>query len=89
MYLLSIILFFTLSNSLIISNKFCINCKYIIHNINNDYFYAKCSFYPKEKDNYLYLITGNKSDIKCDYCSIAREFDSMCGIDGKNYEEKI
>jgi hypothetical protein len=49
--------------------------------------------YLKKKEIIKHLITGiQKDEIKRQdiffFCSTAREYDDMCGLDGKKYEEK-
>jgi hypothetical protein len=38
-----------------------------------------------------YLVSGNRSTVPTEYypCVIAREYENMCGKDGKMYETKI
>jgi hypothetical protein len=73
-----------------IEPKFCINCKYF----KKDFFkldeFAKCQAFPIIPDNNDYLVTGieKKQIIDYHYCSTARNFDSMCGQEGKKYEQK-
>ena len=69
-------------------SKFCINCKFFINNsIDNSH--GKCSFFPKHDDNNAdFLVTGIKN-IDYTYCSTARKYDEMCGIEGKKYKRKI
>lgn len=69
--------------------KFCINCKYFIKHSNHDTF-AKCSFFPREDNDIYMLVNGiqKDKDIKYHYCSIARNYDNMCGPEGKMYKRK-
>ena len=50
--------------------------------------FAKCKAFPREVDNKIdYLVLGRpKTDYN--YCSIAREYENMCGQDGKYYEKR-
>ena len=83
------------------ATKFCANCKHHIKTITNSIVSYKCSLFEKEEDIYekrkrendhlQYLITGIKiaeRDNPKDYfyCETARCFDSMCGLEGKNFE---
>jgi hypothetical protein len=44
----------------------------------------------EEVDNKDYLVDGSikKANIDYTYCSIARNYDNMCGKDGNMYKEK-
>jgi len=84
-HLLKLFLLYTLSSIALpsIALSFCKNCKHFIKN--GAIQYGKCGFFPiKVKDNYL--VTGIKSENDYFYCSTAREFDRMCGYEGKHYE---
>ena len=70
--------------------KFCVDCKFY----KKDFFtfseFGKCTLFPKEKYNDYFLVNGNKNDnnIEYHYCSTVRNFDRMCGEEGKFYEKK-
>ena len=76
---------FILINSLKIKPKFCVNCKFfIIDNENNEY--STCMKFP-EKNN-KFLVTGNYEVKNFNYCSIARHYDDMCGVNATKYVKK-
>ena len=71
--------------------KFCINCKFY----KKDSFFTfsefgKCSLFPKEIYNEYFLVNGSKNNtnIEYDYCTTLRNFDHLCGKEGKYYEKK-
>jgi hypothetical protein len=80
--------------------KHCIKCKYSTHN--NGLMPGKCILYPRSvtltgenrhKDLVHYLVNGEEREKLVEYldyyyCSTARQFNSMCGMDGKQYEAK-
>jgi len=74
--------------------KLCINCKYYIpeqHNYAYDYTVSHlCGLFPKDIQNNDDLITGVPNFEPTEYysCSLARNFDSMCGKEGKMYKKK-
>lgn len=78
-----------------ITPKFCKNCKYFISDksISKSLEFGKCQLFNTTtvyKDD-SYLVTGiDKSivNVKYDFCSIARNYDNMCGQDGKYFEDK-
>ena len=77
--------------------KSCTNCKFIIRH-DNELLYSQCFLFPKitreseiqkKQDLIKLLVTGVQSkptDIFF-HCSTARDYDYMCGIDGKWYQE--
>ena len=70
--------------------KFCLNCKYFITD-NNTGKFSKCSLFPKEEKNIYILVNGISEDknIEYHYCSVSREIEHMCGIEGKMYKKNI
>lgn len=66
--------------------KFCVNCKYFIETtyLNRDN--GKCSLFPNESKDYL--VSGLKKPENYYYCSTARSWDNMCGINGTMYKKK-
>jgi len=73
-----------------IKPKLCINCKYFISDEINvpGGIFSKCSFFPKKEGKINFLVNGiNKYENN--YCSTARDFDDMCGEEGKYYKKKI
>jgi hypothetical protein len=81
-----LIILLTLTNSLIIYNKFCINCKYFINNDGKNVKYGKCLLFPKENNDFL--VTGNKNDLEYYFCSTIRSNDYKCGVNGTLYKPK-
>ncbi len=74
--------------------RFCVNCKFY----KKDFFmsllpgmdYGQCAMFPIEPCNPEYLVTGKKKKYEKEYmyCSISRNYDHMCGKEGKFYEKK-
>jgi hypothetical protein len=50
--------------------------------------YGKCSLFPKT-DIDIDLVTGINKNAKYQFCSIARDYDNMCGKEGTKYIKKI
>ena len=67
--------------------KLCINCKYFIPSTIDDKF-GKCALFPSKQEKMNYLVSGITTT---DYyhCSVLREFDHMCGEEGKMFKKKI
>lgn len=85
-YYLNLFMFLSKSTK----SKLCIDCKFF----KNDLFgknFGKCLLFEKTENYDDFLVDGKKRNKKIDYyyCSIARQFDDMCGKDGKLYEPKI
>jgi hypothetical protein len=67
----------------------CSNCKHFI--IGKPNIFGKCNLFPKT--NYVEYLPGDKKrkyrkEDMYYYCSTAREYSSMCGVEGKLYEPK-
>ena len=74
-----------------IKPKLCIDCKFFRKSIfSNDNKYGKCSFFTERKDDdNHFLVTGIKNKEEFYYfCSTSRNFEHMCGKEGKHYEKK-
>jgi len=71
----------------IIKPKLCMNCTHFIQN-HRDIKYSKCSLFPNLQDDTIF-IDNIQHDIHVEYyhCSIARNYNHMCGKKGKKYEE--
>lgn len=71
--------------------KLCIDCKFFTKNIFTPNKFGKCSLFPKIEIDNDYLIDGveNIKNVDYHYCSTSREFEHMCGKEGKLYEKKI
>ena len=50
--------------------------------------FGKCAAFPILDKSDSYLVTGIKNE-DYNYCSIARQYDDMCGIEGKHYKNKL
>jgi len=79
-----------------ITPKLCINCKFFTNSFMNSVVfnnnYGKCSLFKKMEsdiDDIDYLVTGIKKKSDFTYCSIARDYDNMCGKEGKKYISKL
>jgi hypothetical protein len=86
MTICSIILSPFLANQII--PKLCINCKFYTKKIFFISEYGKCSLFPKENIYDSFLVNGKKPNKEYYYCYTSREFDNMCGKEGKFYEKK-
>jgi len=70
--------------------KLCIHCKHLITDNEGDQF-AKCALFPRITINNDYLVTGVKEEEKPSdyhYCSVARNMEHMCGLEGNLHEKK-
>ena len=68
--------------------KLCVNCKFFMSNFISGKEYGKCSLFPS-KEPEIDLVTGIKRCPKYKFCSIARDYDDMCGKEGKKYVYKF
>lgn len=70
--------------------KLCVDCKFFRGELFLGNKFARCSLFPTEEINHDFLVDGSKKNkqIKYGYCSVARQFDDMCGNEGKLYEKK-
>jgi len=75
---------FLLTDALGINQKFCITCKHFISDKINIK-YARCGAFPEP--NQYYFISGNESEIEYPFCSIARNYESICGKNATKYIE--
>jgi len=53
--------------------------------------FGKCMMFPKETEpDRYYLVTGKKEKNKVEYsfCAVARDIESMCGMQGKRFEPR-
>jgi hypothetical protein len=71
--------------------KFCVNCTHFRGSFFGSKF-GKCSLFPvlEDDDNRDYLVNGNSKITILDYtyCSVIRNYNDMCGKEGKMYQEK-
>ena len=70
--------------------KLCTDCKYFKKDYLTSKKFGKCSFYPIPKYNDYYLVDGSKEvfEYNYHYCSTARNFEHMCGKEGKHFKNK-
>lgn len=70
--------------------KLCIHCKFYKKPNFTRQEFGKCSLFVMEKDNDNYFVTGKKENKTkyYYYCSTARNFDHLCGEEGKFYKQK-
>jgi hypothetical protein len=72
-----------------IKPKLCINCKYFINDGVIGSKFGKCLFFPRKENDIYSLVNGNPNEnIDYNFCSIARELEYKCGIEGKMYKKK-
>ena len=71
-----------------ITPNICINCKFFRNNIITQNRFGKCSLFPTVDKSEDYLVTGIKN-VDYTYYSIARQYDDMCGKEGKKYKNKL
>ena len=70
------------------AENFCINCKHFKQSFMSHPDFAKCKVFPREVDNKInYLVLGPQKT-EYNYCSIVRQYENMCGPNGKYYEKK-
>ena len=61
----------------------CINCKHFVKDTKPNIFpFGKCKMFPQIENKINYLINGIEKD-EYSYCSTARQFQNMCGENGK------
>ena len=65
--------------------KLCIDCKFFKQDLFSNK-YGRCSLFTREEDTKSFLVDGiDRTRIEYQYCAIAREYDDMCGEEGKLY----
>ena len=72
-----------------IKPKLCVSCKHFIPGVINNKF-GKCSLFPVRESNAHFLVNGIEENeiIGYKFCSVARNYDSMCGNEGKLHKRK-
>jgi len=57
---------------------------------NHSNIFGKCSLFPKEEKDIYSLVNGIHQDKNNEYfhCSVARNWEDMCGPEGKMYKKK-
>ena len=71
--------------------NFCINCKHFRYDVFSSKQFGKCALFPiVEEKNRYYLVNGEQDNKPTDYnyCSIVRNYNDMCGTEGKFFESK-
>jgi hypothetical protein len=73
-----------------ITPKLCISCKFYTKKFFTVSGFGKCSLFPKDKVSNYFLVNGIKKNNNTDYyyCNISRNYEHMCGKEGKFYEKK-
>lgn len=91
------ILFFTLFCMFLLRERkpvkkehvFCKDCTYFVphpSHMDGRLKYATCSKFPQNLKDYL--VSGDISHKACRYCSIMRDNENRCGVNGKYFEKK-
>ena len=75
-----------LTNSLKVTPKLCINCKYFIQPKNARDEFGKCAKLPFESSKFL--VDGIVRDDDFYSCYTARSMDRLCGKNAKEYRKK-
>ena len=70
-----------------IKPKLCINCKHFITDNDNGKF-GKCSLFTKKEGKINFLVNGLNENSYY-HCSTSREYNDMCGEEGKYYKKNI
>ncbi len=67
----------------------CVNCKFFKNNFYTESKFGKCTKFPQNAPDYT-LIDGISVKTKQEYyyCATARNSESMCGKEGKFYQDK-
>lgn len=67
------------------TDKICKNCKHFQRDWIFGCKFSKCKSFDVETTD---LITGEKTINREMYCSVARNYNHLCGTEGKRFEEK-
>ena len=75
--------------SAVLQQKSCVDCIHFKRDLLIGDKFGKCLLFPWEERNYG-LVTGIKEPpvVNYEYCSVAREVDSMCGKKGKRFQPR-
>ncbi len=78
-----------LNNGLEHKAPLCVNCKFFKNNFYTDSKFGKCTKFPQNALDYT-LVDGSSVKTKQEYyyCATARNSESMCGTEGKFYQDK-
>jgi hypothetical protein len=76
-------------SSITVKPKLCIDCKFFTKDFFNSNEFGRCKIYPKEVDHKYFLVDGiNKNSDDYYFCCTARDYEDMCGSEGKYYEKR-
>ena len=76
-------------SSIIIKPKLCIDCKHFTKDYLSSNKFGKCALFPTEDNSKYFLVYGIKEKNKdFYYCSTARNYEDMCGNEGKFFVKK-
>ena len=70
------------------AEKICINCKYYQQSFLSHPVFARCKVFPRELDNKIEYLVSGRPKTEYSFCSTARQYENMCGLNGKYYEKK-
>ena len=66
--------------------KFCVDCQYFRPDRSGKASFGKCERFPKEqKSDFLVTKQIVEEEIDFTYCSVARNYESLCGEKAKKY----
>ena len=73
-----------------LSLRRCVDCQFFKKDFLTDPKFGKCMRFPKEVHPDYYWVTGIKENPKIEYyyCAVARDVDSMCGMQGNKFEPR-
>ena len=73
-----------------IKRKICVDCKFFIKDLYTENKFGRCSLFIKPTEDDYSIVDGSETNyvLRYNYCYNARQFDSMCGIEGKLYIKK-
>ena len=67
----------------------CVDCKFFKKKFLENPKFGTCAFFPKEVDEGYGFVTGKSTArMEFEYCAVARQFELMCGNQGKYYQKK-
>ena len=69
--------------------RICVNCQYYLPTKDGNPKNSKCYLFPRKETTINFLVSGVMDKDRYYHCSVSREFDSLCGEEGKYYEEKV
>ena len=69
-------------------HKFCLNCRHAQTNFFSGATFSKCKLFPLKVENEVEYLVSGKPHSEYYFCSTARRYDHMCGLEGKYYDKK-